>query len=50
LRDDSPRLLPASEKVRTLRQALLAEGLDILPDPLQRFPCPKVAKMEKFRG
>jgi hypothetical protein len=50
LRDESPRLLPANEKVRTLRQALLAEGLDIIPDPLRQFPCPKVAKMEKFRG
>ena len=31
-------------KATTLRKALLAQGLDILPDPLNRFPCPKVVR------
>lgn len=33
------------QKVRSLRQALAAEGLHILPDPLHRTPAHKVAKL-----
>lgn len=33
-------------KVRSLRQALAAEGLHILPDPLHRTPAQKVAKLK----
>ncbi|HNY31550.1 MAG TPA: hypothetical protein PKO15_11740 [Fibrobacteria bacterium] len=33
------------QKVRSLRQALAAEGLHILPDPIQNVPVHKVAKV-----
>lgn len=48
---DAPSL-PSSgrRKATTLRQALLAEGLDIVPDPLERYPCPKVERAKDLRG
>jgi hypothetical protein len=37
-------------KIITLRKALLAEGLDIVPDPLRRYPCTKVERVKGLRG
>jgi hypothetical protein len=36
------------DKIRTLRKALAAEGLAVVPDPLARFPCPKVVRVGKL--
>ena len=47
LASHAPAAAGRPEKVRTLRKALAAEGLAILPDPLSRFPCPKVVRVER---
>lgn len=44
----SPPAGERSGKIRTLRKALAAEGLAILPDPLSRFPCPKVVRVGRL--
>lgn len=44
-RESALRIQARLQKVRTLRQALAAEGLHILPDPLKITPAHKVAKL-----
>ena len=46
--DVKPRADRENGKVTTLRKALAAEGLDIVPDPLHRYPCPKVARVARI--
>lgn len=40
-----PTVEPVPPKVRTLREALTANGLAIVPDPLHRYPCTKVSRV-----
>jgi len=44
----APEAAPARQKIVTLRQALVNEGLAILPDPLHRFPGIKVVPVERL--
>ena len=47
---NSSRADEGNGKITTLRKALLAEGLDIIPDPMNRYPCPKVECAKGLRG
>ena len=47
---NSSRADEGNGKITTLRKALLAEGLDVVPDPLSRYPCPKVERVKGVGG